>query len=1815
MLALSLGMLAITQNALSAPGDIFVMPAPAIGSPAPKGADIKVGEASVATQTGALQWAYPIAVPPGRHGAVPTLSIAYTSQGSIYGTLAAGFTLAGVPEIREDTSLGRLRTRSDTDKANDRFTSSLAGNMRLVKVSLPAASDVYGVYRAQGDTTAAQYERMIQAQAYYWRVRHTDGSEMYFGEATHGCSNLMRESYAPLTTFRDVFGNEVSYEYEEGAPYECRLKRITWGQNANAGLNQPFAKVELAYSGAVSCGPAGGGGGPSIWVGAQLDFRTGKRIVTGASKLLQITATAFAFGGEATPSHTRVITLDYFEDKESCATTHSPVRLLRSIQESAWGTAAPRVDLPPITFEYGTPAIALTSENTIPFAKLWSGESLPFNFGWGRRAPASAQDKWPSVEAMMIDMNGDGLPDRLANASIPEGDGQCKARWARNEGPSAPALMFSVAGQITLPRLRWRGSGTPVATGAPSADAQSPHFESCALNGQATAYRNVINGSQVNCHPGSVPGYSETQFLPFVQFCYGPGEFGLEHPTAAGVDGEFRTYLGYRWMDVTGDGLTDLVAAVQGNITGYDIVVGNDTFFTSDPAPFGAWPTCPQIDRCKKLDADCLDHAVDQASMDICIANAPSAPCGDLTTSVYSMPGQPISPPAPERTPYQRCEGLYPWFIYENQSNGTFLPMPRIIYSPVELESSTGESPAFAPFVVSKDHAIMDIDGDGIIDAAKLDEAGKNWQIWLGDGTGAFEPRRYVFSRLPRPSYQFFAMNSTSYYGQASSNGEGLIDLNGDGLPEHWSVNPSGANVAFHDGTGFEVSPIDAYGKCYGPCSGAMQLPMMPADATGYTNLAFENGRIISGSSVATKRVVDVDADGRVDVVDLVPTPAQVYFNLGGQLRSTTANYAGDSLGLQRKVDAFPEDQDNTWEVTADLIDLNGDGIMESASFATGGLEQHEHVYGASPPRLLTRIENGRGAVTVVSYSSMHDENAVKQNPSLHWPDGRPMASPNNQWVVRALATHDSFSSTTSTTSHFYKNPRHGKNDEGRYGFRGFEEVEVTAPSGAKTVSRYDYQVDWSGRLVETRVQPAEALGDVRSIDRTEWTGRQSFGGAITTYHATLRKQYTCKNDQTSEACLNEPAGATYTAIAQTPFDVGGLTILWQDTETTLQAGLTVADGDRRTWSKYTLVRDTTHYRFRQIDTTREQRANGSWVMFGKSASSWDSDFKVQLTNEVWVDADDSHTAITRFVYDMATGNVLQRFKPVQNAESGPAAGYTYDSRKLFVVTETNELGHVRDLEYEYGTGTKLSTSGPNPAYCPGNCPPGMTCMPKERHAIVVDGLGRETQQWDTTGGPCTFPYVQRTETTYFDGTSSSAGWTRHRRRIDVNQSTWTDEKTELDGHGRPTKKTVFVQGSAPADQITTFTYENDGTLSRVEVPDPSVNTVARVAYTYTYDSLGRATSVRRPDATADIDKSGVDISYDGLTQTTSEVVGAAGGNPAVTKIVKDRFGRLVEVHEQLTPSPATWATTLYTYAPDDNVRTVTDPETVTSELEHDFAGRRTAITRSGRTWKYTYDRNGNMKSELVPGADDLLDEINFKTFIDYDALDRPISKLVGQRHLSAPDQAAFGGNTESFLWDYGGNMIGYLRRWQSFAPNNPTPLLKVDAFVDSLGLQESTTQVFNVAGYSNLQRKFFQNYNVMGAVKQAWYYDEFTYSDCNSADCTNAVFVYDARGLPSQIQLSDSAGPVKTIGNQTRNVAGLVTKRRTTPPPGGPMTYVESNWTYDRPARSCDWTSRAEGSRTRLDRPPRSGVPRERRPFLAHAMARVIEPGTRIHL
>lgn len=223
------------RPAAGSPGDIFSIPAPEIAADPPKATDIKDGDATVATNTGAAQYGYPIQVPPGRNGVAPQLSLNYSSAGATYGGVAANWSLS-IPIITEDHSQGRLRTRSSMvedqeaqagkdPKKDDRFVSSMAGGRPLVAVvePTPVEGDVYMTYRAQNDTSFARYERLVPAASYRWRVRTTDGNVWKFGESslTSGCT--VNDQYAPLTSMIDKFGNEIRYAYvHEALTGECR---------------------------------------------------------------------------------------------------------------------------------------------------------------------------------------------------------------------------------------------------------------------------------------------------------------------------------------------------------------------------------------------------------------------------------------------------------------------------------------------------------------------------------------------------------------------------------------------------------------------------------------------------------------------------------------------------------------------------------------------------------------------------------------------------------------------------------------------------------------------------------------------------------------------------------------------------------------------------------------------------------------------------------------------------------------------------------------------------------------------------------------------------------------------------------------------------------------------------------------------------------------------------------------------------------------------------------------------------------------------------------------------------------------------------------------------------------------------------------------------------------------------------------------------------------------------------------------------------------------------------------------------------------
>ena len=745
----------VQVRATASPGDIFSIAAPNLSADQPKAAVLNAGDASVSTQTGALQYTYPIHVPPGRHGMQPSLGLTYSSQAPIYGTVAAGWSIP-IPSINLDTSNGRLANA----KAKT-YTSSMAGGRPLILVSETLPTGFDAAYRAQNDSSFTRYLHRPASATYPWVAQSTDGVTYYYAQSDHnnGCTYFNEEN-APLTSMIDAFGNAVDYYYEAGvATGECRISRISWGQNSNAGVGE-FARVTFNYAGPPVAACNG------IPVGSQTSYRTSTMVVTGASQLTSLSITAFAPGAPGSVVHTRQITLAYSSADASCTATHAAFRSLTSIQESAWGTDSPRVDLPAITFAYGaaTPSY-IPSTPSIPWHSNWGGTAISSALSWGQRFTSSS--KWPTVEAMLIDIDGDGLLDRVTNDPVTVNGytTSCRMSWERNPGQGLP--FDGVYRPVDLPTLKWASPASNVYAGGSHAN-ENASDEICALNYQQTSYINSHGNAGVNlsCPPSFTDHCA-------VGYCTSAGSYGND---CGKKNGNPTTILAYRWIDIDDDGKVDLVASIaQGGLGEYNLQWGNGVAGHL-PAPqefslFGDFSQFP----------------------------CPSAPYSDGSATALT---------------YTMCNGMYPWFVYKNHGAGVFgtrgggndeLVPDTILYQPVPLETTTGDS-TINGRVVGNTAANVDLDGDGHNDMVRSGTS--NWSVFRG-GTAydhAFQPS-VLFSAGSTDT--FINLSTTTVYGASQPiSTVGLFDLNGDGLPDCWSGSGTSANVEINAGYGFIQSPL-----------------------------------------------------------------------------------------------------------------------------------------------------------------------------------------------------------------------------------------------------------------------------------------------------------------------------------------------------------------------------------------------------------------------------------------------------------------------------------------------------------------------------------------------------------------------------------------------------------------------------------------------------------------------------------------------------------------------------------------------------------------------------------------------------------------------------------------------------------------------------------------------------------------------------------------------------------------------------------------------------------------------------------------------
>lgn len=498
------------SSVLAAPTDPFNGATPTVDQRASEPERYQTGDWGVSDQRGAATYTYPIQLPPGRKGMVPTLHLRYSSQSPLRGGLAAGWTL-DLPTIRVDRNQGV--------EENLIYKASLNGvSGRLIQVPDTTPHPTLAAFRVEYDSSYTRFFKWPEddvTAGQGWLALTSDGVHHYF-EDVFG-TDIEKRWY--LTRQEDPFGNAVHYDWElVNAPtgrdgfLERSLASIEYTANANAGL-LPHARITFDYAPLDTCPnsdvPIGGASiGDGMVEGAQrlnnilVEVRENQEATWQLRKRVSLTYDKRSATDLLNPTNPPGDPNDGSDTPIPCDQEGAPLRYLTAIAETAWNQSGEATSLPPVTFSYNRKALN-------PTQQLPQTVALPGHEQYGTTEGAIGR---------LLDLDNDGIPDR---ATVAEENGLCTLRWQKGLPGGGYAATVT---RSALPTAPWLDGATPRAD-----------LEYCTINGQ-TAFREyqvMVNGRIIT-------------------------------DTAKG-------FVSYHFQDYTGDGRLDLLTNIWAPLdhTGY----------------------------------------------------------------------------------------------------------------------------------------------------------------------------------------------------------------------------------------------------------------------------------------------------------------------------------------------------------------------------------------------------------------------------------------------------------------------------------------------------------------------------------------------------------------------------------------------------------------------------------------------------------------------------------------------------------------------------------------------------------------------------------------------------------------------------------------------------------------------------------------------------------------------------------------------------------------------------------------------------------------------------------------------------------------------------------------------------------------------------------------------------------------------------------------------------------------------------------------------------------------------------------------------
>ena len=598
---------------------------------------------------------------------------------------------------------------------------------------------------------------------------------------------------------------------------------------------------------------------------------------------------------------------------------------------------------------------------------------------------------------------------------------------------------------------------------------------------------------------------------------------------------------------------------------------------------------------------------------------------------------------------------------------------------------------------------------------------------------------------------------------------------------------------------------------------------------------------------------------------------------------------------------------------------------------------------------------------------------------------------PLSQWVVETVSVEPAPYVPTLTTSYHYENPIINKDSFGRRSFRGFSRVSVTQPNGVKTESHFAYNPYYAGLLKRTITWTAS--GKVHQVVDKHHAAFATQGTDVTTYLDLLTETRIADSscDVSVAACLLQGAfRETSISYRELTFDDGSramylpssITDTWQE-EGQARQKITFYDHYKQLAA--------TKYQVAPARETAYERIGGTDILIGKTEFTYygqgtstvedqTTNANIQLHNayRTATQVDDTGEMAVHITENSPqSGLILRKIKPQQEADGGTlSTEYTYDTFKIHIIREVNEMGHVLERDTDLGTGLLLELRGPN-----WRCPDGTDCdfdddaAVPTRTVMTYDGFGRLLERWtsvDKLGGvPTDYQLILAERNTYGDtpfplpceGCTSLVWATSQRKELRISEGFMGEAFSTVlvyrDGLGRTLREQQVIDEGA--DSIINRIYNDKGELSSIQIPDPQVDG-DHESYFYSYDDLSRVIAIRMPKGTSGTaTEFPVIMEYDGLVKKITESINSGSGNSPADRmeriLTRNTLGQLIRVEERL--DDGSYAATEYEYDANGHMRSIINPNGQTTLMSHDFLGRRLGINVSGRQWKYRYDLNG----------------------------------------------------------------------------------------------------------------------------------------------------------------------------------------------------------------------------------------------------------------